>query len=159
MFEDYADKCMDEVMLDTTMHTIPGVVFVVRQLVQNLAGTYQRGVMVFSFKRVPTPADLWDTCLKFVRNPAELEFLVIDSGQSCFLMTSDVFAQETDAIEHGLVWARLKHENNVAQWDEGWESNKDRARRAAENDKKNNVRRSSFLPMVANVRAGKWVQQ
>ena len=112
--EDAAVEYLDELRLDTWHNTVKGTVLVARHLVSDMNGTRQRGVMVLSFSETPTPTSLWSECLKFVRNPAELEFLVLDCGQSCFLDTHEPFVEETEAVDHGVMWARLRHENNLA---------------------------------------------
>ena len=153
MLEEFFGDYINELRLDTKLNTIQGTVLVARHLVRDMNGTYQRGVMVLSFKESPTPTALWTECLKFVRNPAELEFLVLDCGQSCFMDSHDVFVEETGPEEdgHGVMWARLKHENNLALWDDGWESNRDRARAVEEVDAAKRKERASIAPLVVNL--------
>lgn len=153
MLEELFGDYLDELRLDTWPNTVHGTVLVARHLVSDMNGTRQRGVMVLSFKEMPTPTALWTECLKLVRNPAELEFLAMDCGQSCFMDTHDPFVEETEPAEegHGVMWARLKHENNLALWDDGWVSNRDKAHAVEEADAAARTKRASIFPMVINI--------
>lgn len=153
MLEEVFSEYLDELRLDTKLNTVPGVVLVARHLVSDMNATRQRGVMVLSFSDAPTPTALWTECLKFVRNPAELEFLVMDCGQSCFMDTYEPFVEETELEKdgHGVMWARLRHENNLALWADNWESNRDRAHAVEEADEAARAKRESSFPLVINL--------